>query len=543
MQESILIVDDNKTARAAIRNYLKQADDDLIIDEAASGEEALRKIKSNQYECVYLDYVMNDMTGLDVLKELYCPDNDLTPAPIVMITAHGNERVVMDAIRWGAHDYIIKNTVNTDTLLIAKAKAQQVYILKLGRMQAKRQLEQSQKMEAFGRLAGGIAHDFNNLLTIIMGHVTLLENEVASQGHNDTFERINKALKRGTDLVKRLMLFSRYRKLEPECHSANTIIHDLNEMLSRTLGQSIIIDTDLRSTNDMIYVDAGQLELAIINMCVNSKDAMPDGGTLHIRTKDITLNKTEAGSIGLSAGEYITIEIEDTGMGIPEKIRASIFEPFFTTKDPGQGTGLGLSMVYSFIKESGGTIHCQSQKNNGTCFTMHIPKARQSSRTDDNVIELQTVIERCKALTPQTILIVEDEEEIAFLISHALTQSGHKCLIAANAEQALKIFMDQIDNIAVLLSDIALPGDMNGIQLAGRIEALNPDIKLVFTTGFADNAVPDMNLARQYTVITKPYNADELAQRISRIIEQDAQENVTARSEKSIVQNDLKASE
>jgi len=288
-------------------------------------------------------------------------------------------------------------------------------------------------------------------------------------------------------------------------------------MLQRSIGEMVQIKTLCCDEIWSVCIDSIMLEHLLINMAVNARDAMFDGGVLTIETECVDISEKESlPDIGISPGSYVTLVVSDTGTGIPDHVQDKIFEPFFTTKDIGKGTGLGLSMVYAFVKESNGAIHVYSEEGKGTSFRIYLPRA-----TDDIVLE--TAI--CPPLREaaggtETILLAEDEEEIRHLTSLILEDAGYTVIEAENGEKALEILIETNGlNIDLLFKDIAMLGDINGVQLAARAQVLNPDIKLLFTTGYAKGFIPDMELAQDYDVIEKPYQPKHLIQNIRDVLD------------------------
>ncbi|MCB1680792.1 MAG: response regulator [Alphaproteobacteria bacterium] len=513
MNVNLLVVDDNPADRSLLKRYMSKAGNVVHIREAETAKDALTILKGREkIDCVFLDYRLPDQDGISLLKEIYDKESDLGPFPVVMLTGQGSESVIIDAIRYGAQDYLIKDNISPDTLHIAITKARELFNLKKKGSEDKALLVHTQKMKAVGQLTGGIAHDFNNLLTIIFGNTRLLEvmlNKPKPE-KSECLEKvkvIQKAARRGAELVKRLMLFSRQRALEPQIINLNQLITDLDQLLQRALGDFVEIHLSLEEPIHNINVDPGQLEHAIINMAVNARDAMIEGGTLTLRTENVTLDKGEAEKLKLITGDYVCLSVTDNGLGMEEDVRKNIFEPFFTTKDPGKGTGLGLSMVYDFVRQSGGAITVQSERNQGTTFRIFIPR--------EDVKKEEKSSEEAQEFSPvtgghETILVVEDEEDIRFLARTILQEYGYTILEASSGQEAIDVVLREKQNIDMLFTDITMPGEINGVQAAARIQSLRPDIKLIFSTGYMSGTLPDMDLAGRYPMINKPYQPEEL---------------------------------
>ena len=388
---------------------------------------------------------------------------------------------------------------------------------------AEKKFIESQKMEAIGQLSGGIAHDFNNLLTITFGNITLLERllnkpDVDVQLCKKKINIIKQTAERGANLVKRLMVFSRQKDLDMQKTDINELIENLEPLLKRSITEIVELKLSLSKKAWPALIDPGQFEQALINLCINARDAMPEGGTLSIETKNISLGSEDVlNAAGLKEGEFITISISDTGNGIDKTIQEKIFDPFFTTKDIGKGTGLGLSMVYGLIQDAGGSISVYSEKDVGTTFRIYLPRSHEVA-ANDSIAKDQSQSEDIYAGT-ETILIVEDEPEIRELVRQNLISYGYTVLSASNGHEALEIVKNEKTEIDLLFSDIAMPGQMSGIKLAEETLKIRP-MRVLLTTGFTKENIPNRNLYKdQYFFISKPYNNDELMQKIRYILD------------------------
>jgi signal transduction histidine kinase len=357
---NVLLIEDDDIDRMAIRRHLQKMSD-VTLTEVSTGAEAALQLEKGGFHCVFVDYRLPDMDGVALLQKFYDIDTGELPAPFVMLTGQGNEKVMEEALRWGAHDYVVKSNLSADTISIALKKSLQLAELRKSRRQAEHMLIQAQKMDAVGQLTSGIAHDFNNLLTVILGNTRLLHRKLEREAPKDELAAkvtaIDEAAKKGAALVRHLMVFTRERELKPAATDLNHIVGETVEMLRRIIPNTIELELKKGEGAGSVMVDAGQLEHAIINISVNARDAMPQGGKITITTQPAMLS------------------IADTGTGIPEHVRQRIFEPFFTTKPAGQGTGLGLAMVYGFIQQSGGRIDVESAEGRGTTFRLHLPPA------------------------------------------------------------------------------------------------------------------------------------------------------------------------
>jgi two-component system, cell cycle sensor histidine kinase and response regulator CckA len=381
------------------------------------------------------------------------------------------------------------------------------------------QLRQSQKMEAIGRLSGGIAHDFNNLLTVIMGYSKLMkenisQNEVPEREEiaND-IEGIQNAALKSANLTRQLLTFSRHQMLRLRIHSLNDIVKDMQKMLRRLITEEIDIKLSLQADFDKVYIDQVQMEQVIINLAVNARDAMPEGGTLKISTSNIILEDTiQSISGAIKPGDYVIISVEDTGEGITKENMNRIFEPFFTTKDRGQGTGLGLSTVYGIIKQIDGSISVSSAPKKGTNFKIYIPATQ---KVDES--RLSSPYSEGDGKGTETILLVEDDENLKFLLSRILRRKGYNVLESQNAGEALLICEDYKGQIHLLVSDIVMP-HLSGDKLAKRLQSIRPDLKILLISGYPDRYKTE-NDEGIFTFIQKPFELDSFTRIIRQVLD------------------------
>jgi PAS domain S-box-containing protein len=380
------------------------------------------------------------------------------------------------------------------------------------------QLRQSQKMEAVGHLTGGVAHDFNNLLTVITGNIERLERELPP---DHTLQRaVAAALRGGTRaalLTHRLLAFSRRQPLAPQVISVNKLVSEMTDLLRRTLGESIRIETVLAGGLWPTFVDANQLENALINLAVNARDAMPGGGKLTIETANSHLDEAYAALHGdVRAGQYVGVFVSDTGTGMTNEVIAQAFEPFYTTKDVGEGTGLGLSQVYGFTKQSEGHVKLYSEIGEGTTVKLYLPRHGGMDLIAD---EQQQYRELPRARQDETVLVVEDDPDVRDYTVEIVGNLGYRVLSAEDGATALRL-LDAHREIRLLFSDVGLPGGMNGRQLAEAALRRRPGLKVLFTTGYARNAIIHQGrLDPGVEVIFKPFTYSGLATKIRAIID------------------------
>lgn len=390
------------------------------------------------------------------------------------------------------------------------------------RISLEEQVRRSQKMEAIGQLTGGIAHDFNNILGIVLGNLQLLQFTLPDDDEaQSSIEKAISGVQRGTDITRKLLGFSRKDKGSIVQTSVSEIIENLTDLISKSLTASINIVTDLDPEIWKVNVNPGDLQDAILNISLNAKDAMPEGGVLVIETNNKVLDKAYTKrNPGVKEGEYVMITISDTGTGISREIKEKIFEPFFTTKEQGRGTGLGLSLVYGFVQRSGGHIKIYSEAGKGTSIRIYLPRSDK-----DTIEETGTpVIQSAPPTGNETILVVDDEEALLEVAETYLTRLGYKVLTAISGSDALNILYKHQD-IDMLFSDIIMPGKINGYQLATSCREKYPSIKILLTSGFTKErekyeggGSPFLNTLSK-NILNKPYNQDELAQAIRDVLD------------------------
>ncbi|MEP6730939.1 MAG: PAS domain S-box protein [bacterium] len=364
------------------------------------------------------------------------------------------------------------------------------------------QFQQAQKMEAIGRLAGGIAHDFNNLLTAILGYCELLLTDFGPENtHRSDLAEIQKAGLRAAALTRQLLAFSRKQIIAPTQLALNVIVTELRSMLERLISENISIALALQPDLDPIMADRGQLEQIIMNLVVNARDAMPDGGTVRIETENVTFEQS-----------YVALIVSDTGVGMTPQVQARVFEPFFTTKEVGKGTGLGLATVHGLVKGSGGSIHVHSEIGKGTSFRVYFPKAAPTERVVETVRP---------AYRPQeggeTVLVVEDETVLRELTRRLLRRQGYSVLVAANADEAVRVFEDHAD-IDVVLTDVVMPG-LSGPELTKKLLALRPNLKVIHMSGYTeDTLIQHGDTKGGIAFLHKPFTSETLGRKLREVL-------------------------
>ncbi len=385
-------------------------------------------------------------------------------------------------------------------------------------MRAEEQLRQSQKMEAVGQLTGGLAHDFNNLLAGISGALELM-NAKMQQGRFGDLERYvsvaQGATKRAAALTHRLLAFSRRQTLLPKPTDVNRLVGGMEELIRRTIGPAVALEVVGAAGLWPALVDPGQLENALLNLCINARDAMPDGGRITIETANKWMDRPAAAKYGIQEGQYLSLCVTDTGTGMPPEVIARVFEPFFTTKPIGEGTGLGLSMIHGFAQQSGGQVRIYSEVGQGTTVCIYLPRHYGEADGDDAMPRLSDI---ARAEQNATVLVVDDEPSVRMLVAEVLEELGYTALEAADSLAGLKILQSDA-RIDLLITDVGLPGGMNGRQMADAGRERRPGLKVMFITGYAENSVVgNGHLAPGMKVLTKPFPMEALATGIRELI-------------------------
>jgi signal transduction histidine kinase len=414
----------------------------------------------------------------------------------------------------------------TETLEGAvKERTRELEIENEARLKAEELLRHAQKMEAVGQLTGGVAHDFNNLLTIVLGGLDIIGRQLPALGSTPTAERIARAkdmalqgVQRATTLTARLLAFSRQQPLAPKAIDANRLVGGTCEFLRRTLGETVLLETVLAGGLWRTFADPNQLENALLNLAFNARDAMPDGGKLTIETANCYLDEGYLRSVAepVEAGQYVMIAVADCGTGMNKETLEHVFEPFFTTKEAGRGTGLGLSQVYGFVRQSAGHVRVYSELGEGTTVKIYLPR---HLGTEDSIDEAEPAHAPAGINGSETILVVEDDQALRAYAVESLAEHGYRVLSAATAREALAI-LDAEQAVDLLFTDIVMPGGMNGRHLADDAVRRRPGLKVLFTTGYTRNAIVHQGrLDPGVHMIGKPYSFSALGAKVRSLLD------------------------
>ncbi|MGE0667707.1 MAG: PAS domain S-box protein [Sphingomonadales bacterium] len=384
-------------------------------------------------------------------------------------------------------------------------------------IEAEARLRQSQRLETLGQLTGGVAHDFNNLLTVILGNAEYLAEQLPPHGDLHRLAvAMQDAAERGSALNRRLLAFARRQPLDPRITDVNGLMSAMDHLLRRTLGEHVEIEVIRAGGLWRSFIDPAQMESAILNLCLNARDAMPGGGRLTIETANAYLDAPyAAGHEDVQPGQYVMIAVTDTGHGMPPEVANRAFEPFFTTKDVGKGSGLGLSMVYGFVKQSGGHIKIYSEVGQGTVVRVYLPRSHEAAE------EAETGTRQPAAATGNDkILLVEDDDLVRGHVEQQLRALGYRVVAAASGPEALEL-LRRVEDFDLLFTDMVMPGGMNGQQLAGAAHEIYPDLPVLFSSGYTENAIIHHGrLDPGVHLLTKPYRREEMARKVREVLNQ-----------------------
>ncbi len=486
----------------------------LRVDTRASFLNALRK---GGFDLIFADFSVPAFDGAAALALAHklCPD-----VPFIFVSGTLVEEFAIEMMHRGATDYIFKQRLGRlvpsvqRTLRELDERAERKRAEEALRL-SEQQFRQAQKMEAVGRLAGGLAHDFNNLLTVIMGHSQVLLGELpAASVERAKIEEMHKAGERAAALIRQLLAFSRKQALEPKVLCLNTVVTNLDSMLSRLIGEDIQLAIRVDPEKGHVKADPGQLEQVIMNLVINARDAMPNGGLLAIETSQVQLTRTPMHHIRpLPPGPYMKLTVTDTGCGMTQNTLSHLFEPFFTTKEECKGTGLGLSTVFGIVTKSGGAIDVWSQVGHGTTFDIYLPRINPEAGVLSPHVKPAAI-----GRGNETILVVEDEQSVRDLVREELTKIGYQVVEAMNGIEACLVATQHGGQFDLLLTDIVMPG-MNGRELAGRLHLIYPDLKVLFMSGYLDDVTANAGLEQNQTAfLQKPFTPDVLARSIRELL-------------------------
>jgi signal transduction histidine kinase/CheY-like chemotaxis protein len=418
---------------------------------------------------------------------------------LLHVDFHSNEVVLLVVVVWTL--LFVFDHIQTEN------SSAQASLTESGRLQ-------SQKMEAIGRLAGGVAHDFNNLLAVISGYSDLLLESLDSSDPNRAkLERIKQAASSAASLTHQLLMFSRQQIIQPVILNINQIVSNTEKMLRRLIKENIEFSVVLEPNLDRVNADPGQIEQVILNLVVNARDALPNGGKLRIATSNVRIDNDPSHSgAGVRRGDFVLLEVTDTGTGMDQETQAHIFEPFFTTKSVGKGTGLGLATVYGVLKQNNGHIEVQTSWGSGSSFKVYLPAVKHAEASQESGKDTAS-----PAFSKETVLVVEDAGPLRDLICEGLSRFGCTILSARNAHEALKIVRERKAVIDLLLTDVVMPG-MDGAALAKQVRSLRPETKILYMTGYSGAFIRADMLNPGVSLIRKPFTPADLGRKIRKML-------------------------
>jgi signal transduction histidine kinase len=512
----VLILEDDERDAAILIRELKRAGYDLTCERVESESEMANALATQTWDLVLSDYSMPQFDALAAIRLLAKIDLDL---PFIVVSGSVGEEAAVELMREGAHDFLFKSKLTRMIPVIERE------LREAGRRAQHRdvqtRLRQMEKIEALGQLTGGIAHDFNNILAVIVGMTELVAAKVADDPKVSAMvKQIDESAERGAHLVQRLLTFARKRPLETRVLDLNATVGRVIAVLERTLGEHIVLESVTSEDLWPALADSSQLEDAILNLAVNARDAMPNGGRLVIETCNVHLDEDYASqNSDVAPGDYAAIIVADSGTGMSPEIVAHVFEPFFTTKEVGRGTGLGLSMVYGFVKQSGGHVKVYSEIGHGTTIKLYLPKATEHQAAGDRNVPAPA------SAGPQsqgeTILVVEDDPAVRKMAVSILENLGYRVHQASDGRSALDILRGS-EPIDLLFTDMVMPNGVSGQDLIRAARQLRPDMKALLTSGYSAQFIKAQEDAhRDIRLLNKPYRRDVLATAVRGALEGD----------------------
>ncbi|MBL8043189.1 MAG: response regulator [Nitrospira sp.] len=484
-------------------------------------EDFLAALRQGGFSLILADTTVPDFDGaaaLDLARALH-PD-----VPFLFVSGMQGEEFAVDMMQRGATDYISKQRLGRLVPSVRRTLRELDERLERKRAEdalrmSEKQLRQAQKMEAVGRLAGGLAHDFNNLLTVIMGHSQVLLDELSvGSPIRAKIEEMQKAGERAANLIRQLMAFSRKQPMEPNVLPLNSVIGNVEGMLRRLIGEDIQLVIRPDPHNGHVKADPGQLEQVLMNLVVNARDAMPNGGLLAIETSQVELARTPMHHLHpLPLGHYVKLTVTDTGCGMNTDVLGHLFEPFFTTKEAHKGTGLGLSTVFGIVTTCGGGIDVWSQVGHGTTFDLYFPRATpQTTATSTDSPQAQP------RHGSETILLVEDDNGVRDLVRRELLKTGYQVIEAKNGVEACLTATQQSYHVDLLLTDVVMPG-MNGRELAEHLAVIKPNLRVLFMSGYLDDISVNSGMdPHRTTFLQKPFTPDLLLRTVRALLDSSA---------------------
>ncbi len=508
-----MIVEDSEDDAEILRLELTRAEIAVTCHRVET-EAAYLDALAAEPDVILADYSLPQFSAPRALRLLQSLNRDI---PFIVVTGSMGEERAVECMREGATDYLLKDRLARLGPAVTRALAEK-------RRRAERQkadqerrllearLLQAQRMEAVGLLASGVAHDFNNILTVISGQCHLLLSKASlDDAGRDRVQEIDKAAERAASLTRQLLAFSRRQVLQPSVLDLNQVLQDMNGMLARVIGEDVIIECALASDLGRVKADRGQIEQVIVNLAVNARDAMPRGGRLTMRTRNVEVDEDRARrTAGLKRGSYVMLSVIDRGAGMSDEVLSRIFEPFFTTKELGRGTGLGLSTVYGIVKQSDGFIQVSSAPGEGSTFDVLLPLA-------EGPLALAPEAPPAPGRGEGTILLVEDDTAVRELTREILELAGYRVVESAGGREAFGAIERAEGKVDLVVTDLVMPG-MGGDEFAGLLEARYPEVRVLYTSGHVERPMTVPLKPRYRELIRKPFKSDDLVRKIGDLL-------------------------
>lgn len=510
---SILHIEDDLNDAELIRSTL--ADEGIACDivRVETRHDLVSAIDQGRFDLILSDHSLPSLTGIDALEIAREKSPD---TPFIFVSGAMGEDLAIETFKMGSTDYVLKGKLSR--LGPAVRRALQEAQNRAERAMFEAHFHHAQKMEAVGQLAGGIAHDFNNILTVIVGFAGILKLNI---GKDDPLvqhiEQILSASERASCLVRRLLAFTRKQTMEFRPENINEIIRETGNLLRRVIREDIELKFNLSQEAIVVMVDKVQIEEVLMNLVMNARDAMPDGGILSIETGLMELSKNFVGAQSDDKpGLYAVISVSDNGEGMDEKTRERVFEPFFTTKEVGKGTGLGLSMTYGIVKQHGGYVNVYSEKGHGTTFKIYLPAV-----IDSLVVETKLPEYIAPNGGTETILVIEDDVKLRSFFSTLLSSFGYNVIEATDGEDGINKFMENKDKIAILLLDVIMP-KKNGKEVLSEIRKTSSNVKVLFISGYTGDVIQSMGITdKELNLISKPVMPADLLRKVREVLDKD----------------------
>jgi signal transduction histidine kinase len=520
---NLLLVDDSEDDAAMVVRALRTAGREVVAERVDSAAALKASLLERQWDVVISDWSIPGFGGHAALELVRSMNVDV---PFIIVSGTVTEEMAVKAMRSGARDWLPKDKLGRlapaveRELQEATERRRNVEALR----RTEEQLRQSQKLEAIGGLAAGIAHDFNNMLSVIIAHADLMRLDVKDDGPmTESLDEIRSAAGRAAEMTRQLLAFSRQQVLQPRVVPLIEAVRGIEKMLRRLIGEDIdlaILDTS-RDTSDggRVLVDPGQLGQVILNLAVNARDAMPDGGSLTIETMNVDLDEDHAAAhLGTKPGPHVLLAVSDTGTGMDAATQARIFEPFFTTKEVGKGTGLGLATALGIIQQSGGTMWVYSEVGHGTTFKIYLPRVSSPAEPGHAEAESRPLDEAASRGT-ESVLLVEDDAAVRAVIRTVLVRQGYRVSDVANGEEALAWIAQNPGGVDLLLVDVVMPR-MGGRELAERVRAEHPSLPLIFMSGYTGGALVRLGVLEPgLTFLQKPISPSALIRAVREVLD------------------------